>query len=111
MRSHANTPAPDTQTPLLGQGVLDLEGLGDLWLVWSEKGLVSLALPTRMPGEIEADMVDRGLTLELFGDFPRVCVGYYLDRLEQKLLGVNLRRVRDGTIESVCEAAADVVGQ
>ena len=72
MRSHANTPSLDTQSPLLGQGLLDLPGIGDLWLVWSELGLVTLALPTRVPGEIEAEMVDLGLTPPPIADVPTV---------------------------------------
>ncbi len=126
MRSHANTPAPDTQTPLLGQGVLDLEGLGDLWLVWSEKGLVSLALPTRMPGEIEADMVDRGLTPPPIGDVPNAfaepllayTAGAPIDpsRLPVDLRGTPfqvrvweaLRRIPRGQVRSYAGIAADV---
>ena len=58
MREQATTDPTDAKRPLLGQGMLALPGIGELWLVWSEQGLVMLSLPDRAPGEIEADMVD-----------------------------------------------------
>lgn len=126
MRTHANTPAPDTQSPLLGQGLFDLKGVGDLWLVWSEKGLVSLALPTRMPGEVEADMVDRGLTPPPISDVPDAfaepllayAAGASIDpaTLPVDLRGTPfqvrvweaLRRIPRGQVRSYAGIAADV---
>jgi O-6-methylguanine DNA methyltransferase len=55
---------------LLGQGMLKLPGIGELWLVWSEKGLVTLALPHFVPDEVEADLVDRGLAPPPHADVP-----------------------------------------
>jgi O-6-methylguanine DNA methyltransferase len=36
-------------------------GIGELWLAWSADGLLVLSLPGRQPGEVEADLVDRGI--------------------------------------------------
>ena len=59
MREQATTDAAGAKPSLLGQWMLALPGIGELWLVWSELGLVMLSLPDRAPGEVEADMVDR----------------------------------------------------
>jgi methylated-DNA-[protein]-cysteine S-methyltransferase len=126
MSTHANTQVPDTQTPLLGQGLLHLSGLGDLWLVWSEMGLVTLGLPTRVPGEIEAQMADRGLTPPpvaqvpaLYADLLRAYAeGEPLDptSLPVDLRGTPfqirvwqaLRRIPRGQVRSYAGIAADV---
>jgi O-6-methylguanine DNA methyltransferase len=50
--------------------MLTLPGIGDLWLVWSDEGLVMLSLPHRAPGEVESDMVDRGLAPPPLLDVP-----------------------------------------
>lgn len=64
------TAAKSAARPLLGQGMLALPGIGELWLVWSDLGLVTLALPHFVPNEIEADMVDRGLSPPPLADVP-----------------------------------------
>jgi len=48
--------------PLVGQGVLSLPGIGEIWLVWSELGLVVLGLPGHTPDAIEANLMELGLT-------------------------------------------------
>ena len=70
MREQATTDAAGAKPSLLGQGMLALPGIGELWLVWSELGLVMLSLPDRAPGEVEADMVDRGLAPPDMADVP-----------------------------------------
>ena len=47
-----------------------LPGLGELRLVWSERGLVMLSLPSRNAAEVAADMVDRGIEPPPFADVP-----------------------------------------
>lgn len=126
MSSHANTHAPDTQTPLLGQGLLHLSGLGDLWLVWSETGLVTLGLPTRVPGEIEAEMADRGLVPPPNADVPALYADLLLayaagEPVDPTSLPVDLRgtpfqirvwqalrRIPRGQVRSYAGIAADV---
>ncbi|MFT3921089.1 MAG: methylated-DNA--[protein]-cysteine S-methyltransferase [Myxococcales bacterium] len=68
---NADSISPSSERePALGQGALVLPGLGELWLAWSAKGLLMLSLPGRMPGEIEAAMVDREILPPPLADVP-----------------------------------------
>jgi O-6-methylguanine DNA methyltransferase len=70
MNDDANTRAPEERSDALFQGTLVLKGIGELSLVWSERGLVLLALPSRNAQEVAADMVDRGIEPPPFADVP-----------------------------------------
>lgn len=126
MPSNANTLATHVPGPLVGQGLLDLPGIGDLWLVWSELGLVSLSLPTRAAGEIEAELVDRGLTAPPIADIPAIYAEPLLryaagDPVDPATLPVDLRgtpfqirvwqalrQIPRGQVRSYAGIAADV---
>jgi methylated-DNA-[protein]-cysteine S-methyltransferase len=126
MREQATTAASQAKCPLLGQGLLALPGIGDLWLVWSELGLVMLSLPNHVPGEIEADMVDRGLAPPDLADVPAAfaepllayAAGAPVDptSLPVDLRGTEfqvrvwqaLRRIPRGQVRSYAGIAADV---
>jgi methylated-DNA-[protein]-cysteine S-methyltransferase len=66
----ANTSAARGRSEGLRQGTLPLPHIGELSLVWSPRGLVMLALPSRNADELAADMVDRGLEPPPFDDVP-----------------------------------------
>ncbi|HEX6240988.1 MAG TPA: methylated-DNA--[protein]-cysteine S-methyltransferase [Polyangiales bacterium] len=68
----ANTSAARERSEGLRQGSLPLSRVGELRLVWSPRGLVMLALPSRDADEIAADMVDRGIEPPPFDDVPTV---------------------------------------
>jgi O-6-methylguanine DNA methyltransferase len=70
MNDDANTSVPEARSDALWQGTLALPGIGELRLVWSERGLVMLALPSRNAQEVAADMVDRGIEPPPFADVP-----------------------------------------
>jgi O-6-methylguanine DNA methyltransferase len=70
MDDDANTSGPEERSDALFQGTLTLPGIGELSLVWSERGLVMLALPSRNAQEVAADMVDRGIEPPPFADVP-----------------------------------------
>jgi O-6-methylguanine DNA methyltransferase len=70
MNDDANTRAPEERSDALFQGTLVLKGIGELSLVWSARGLVMLALPSRNAQEVAADMVDRGIEPPPFADVP-----------------------------------------
>jgi O-6-methylguanine DNA methyltransferase len=70
MDDDANTSELEERSDALSQGTLTLPGIGELRLVWSERGLVMLALPSRDAQELAADMVDRGLEAPPFADVP-----------------------------------------
>lgn len=126
MPSHANMPASEPPAPLLGQGLLHLPGLGDLWLVWSALGLVTLGLPTRIAGEIETEMADRGLVPPPVADVPALYSELLLayaagEPVEPTTLPVDLRgtpfqvrvwealrRIPRGQVRSYAGIAADV---
>lgn len=126
MPSNANTLASPVPGPLTGQGLLDLPSIGDLWLVWSELGLVTLSLPTRAPGEIEAELVDRGLTPPPIAEVPSIFADPLLsyaagDPVDPATLPVDLRgtpfqvrvwhalrRIPRGQVRSYAGIAADV---
>jgi O-6-methylguanine DNA methyltransferase len=66
----ANTSATRERSDGLRQGSLALPRIGELRLVWSARGLVMLALPSRNADEIAADMVDRGIEPPPFDEVP-----------------------------------------
>src|SRR5690349_7515549 len=70
MDDDANTSGPEARSDALAQGTLTLPGIGELRLVWSERGMVMLALPSRNAQEVAADMVDRGIEAPPFADVP-----------------------------------------
>lgn len=126
MRNQPTTRTPPAKRPLVGQGMLALPGIGDVWLVWSERGLVVLALPHHVPDEIEQDLVDRGLAPPPLADVP----GEYAEPLlayaagepvDPATLPVDLygtpfqvrvwealRRIPRGSVRSYAGIAADV---
>ncbi len=126
MPFHANTSRLDTPGPLLGQGSLALPALGELWLVWGPLGLVTLALPTRRPGEVEADLAFRGLLPPPVTEVPQLYVDALLayaagDAIDPASLPVDLRgssfqvrvwqalrRIPRGQVRSYAGIAADV---
>jgi len=126
MLSNANTLATPVPGPLVGQGLLNLPGIGDLWLVWSDAGLVTLALPTRAPGEIEGELADRGLSPPPIAEVPALYADALLayaagDPIEPANLPVDLRgtpfqvrvwhalrRIPRGQVRSYAGIAADV---
>lgn len=63
--------------------MLSLPGIGETWLVWSELGLVVLALPGHTPDTLEADLMEQGLTPP-----PRRAVpGHYAEPLQAYAAG------------------------
>src|SRR5262245_60411895 len=60
MREQANTFEIARRNARVGQGLLVLPGIGELWLAWGDKGLVMLALPGT-EGDVADQMVDRGV--------------------------------------------------
>lgn len=66
----ANTSAARERSEGLLQGTLALPRIGELRLVWSPRGLVMLALPSRNADEIATDMVDRGIEPPPFAEVP-----------------------------------------
>lgn len=70
MPDDANISTARGRSEGLLQGVLTLPRIGELTLVWSERGLVMLSLPSRDPAELAADMVDRGIEPPPFADVP-----------------------------------------
>lgn len=126
MHSKANTLANPIPAPLTGQGQLNLPGIGDVWLVWSELGLVALALPTRAPLEVDVELMDRGLTPPPVAEVPagyadpllKYAAGEEIDpaTLPVDLRGTPfqvrvwqaLRRIPRGHVRSYGGVAADV---
>jgi methylated-DNA-[protein]-cysteine S-methyltransferase len=72
MSTDASTFSRDARSPSLGQGALLLPGIGEIWLAWSAQGLLMLSLPGRLPGEVEADMLDRDITPPPVLDVPEL---------------------------------------
>jgi methylated-DNA-[protein]-cysteine S-methyltransferase len=70
MPDDANISHPRGRSEGLLRGSLTLPRIGELTLVWSANGLVMLALPSRDPSEVAADMVDRGIEPPPFADVP-----------------------------------------
>lgn len=70
MLDDANTSSEPARSDGLWQGTLALPGIGEITLVWSQRGLLMLSLPSRSLEEIAADMVDRGIEAPPFTDVP-----------------------------------------
>lgn len=70
MPVQANTFEIARRNASVGQGLLDLPGIGELRLAWSATGLLMLALPSTPPDQIEAAMVDRGIEAPELVDVP-----------------------------------------
>lgn len=89
----ADTPVNQSPTH---QGELHLPGIGDVWLVWSELGVVSLALPTSNARELAREMMDRGLPTPALAEVPAEYADPLLayaagDPIEPASLPVDLR--------------------
>ncbi len=126
MAHQANIAARDGKRTLLGQGTLDLPGIGEVWLVWSAAGIALLSLPSREPSAIEAEMVDRGLVppplAEVPAEYADALLGYAAgDPIDPATLPVDLegtpfqlrvwqalRRIPRGQVRSYAGIAADV---
>ncbi len=86
----------DERSPSLGQGSLALAGIGEIWLAWSAKGLLLLALPDQTAFDIEATMVDRGIEPPPLAEVP-ACYAEPLERyaageaVDPAVLPVDLR--------------------
>jgi methylated-DNA-[protein]-cysteine S-methyltransferase len=61
MAGQANTFEIARRKASVGQGLLELPGVGELRLAWSDKGLLLLELPTAEPEAGAQAMVDRGI--------------------------------------------------
>jgi O-6-methylguanine DNA methyltransferase len=112
--------------PALGQGALSLPGIGEVWLAWSAKGLLMLSLPGRVPGEVEAAMVDREIAPPPVTDIPAAYAEPLLAyaagaKVDPTALPVDLRgtpfqvrvwealrRIPKGSVRSYAGIAADI---
>lgn len=126
MDDDANISEPPARSEGLWQGTLDVPGIGELSLVWSDKGLVMLSLPTRAADDLAADMVDRGIEAPPFADVPdpyrsvllAYASGQPIDpvQLPVDLRGTPfqvsvwnaLRKIPRGSVRSYAGVAADV---
>jgi O-6-methylguanine DNA methyltransferase len=70
MPGQANTFEIARRNASVGQGLLELPGIGELRLAWSEKGLLLLELPNTQPEAGAEAMVDRGIEAPEFIDVP-----------------------------------------
>jgi methylated-DNA-[protein]-cysteine S-methyltransferase len=70
MAEQANTFEIARRKASVGQGLLELPGIGEVRLAWSATGLLMLALPNTPPDEVEAAMVDRGIEAPELVDVP-----------------------------------------
>ncbi|MET0284288.1 MAG: methylated-DNA--[protein]-cysteine S-methyltransferase [Polyangiales bacterium] len=61
MAGQANTFEIARRKASVGQGLLELPGIGEIRLAWSEKGLLLLELPNTEPEAGAQAMVDRGI--------------------------------------------------
>jgi len=126
MVEHANTFERARRNASIGQGLLELPGIGELRLAWGERGLLMLALPGTPPGEVEAAMVDRGVEAPELTDVPALyadcllayAAGEPVDPagLPVELMGSAfqlrvweaLRRIPRGSVRSYAGIAADI---
>lgn len=70
MVEQANTFEIARRNASVGQGLLELPGIGELRLAWSDRGLLMLALPSTPSELVEASMVDRGIEAPELSDVP-----------------------------------------
>jgi methylated-DNA-[protein]-cysteine S-methyltransferase len=126
MAEQANTFEIARRNASVGQGLLELPGIGELRLAWSDKGLLMLALPSTPEELVEASMVDRGIEAPELVDVPALyadallayAAGDPVDPVELpvELIGTDfqlkvwsaLRHVRRGTVRSYAGIATDV---
>ncbi len=124
-RSRATPIAADSE-PALGQGALVLPNIGEVWLAWSARGLLMLSLPEQAPGEVEAEMVDRGIAppplAEVPDEYREPLLAYAAgEPVEPATLRVDLRgtafqvrvwqslrRIPRGSVRSYAGIAADI---
>jgi len=126
MFDDANTSGQEARSDGLWQGTLLLPGIGDVSLVWGERGLLMLALPSRSQDELAADMMDRGIEAPPFAEVPdpyrsvllAFAAGENVDpvQLPVDLRGTDfqvrvwnaLRNIPRGSVRSYAGIAADV---
>lgn len=126
-RGATHSAQADERSPSLGQGGLELPGIGEVWLAWSEKGLLLLTLPDEAQVTLaEAAMVDRAVDAppvrdvpDLYADFlRRYAAGEPVDPADlpvdlrgtpfQVRVWEALRKVPRGSVRSYAGIAADV---
>lgn len=126
MSKDANISPTAGRSEGLLQGLLTLPGIGDVRLVWSERGLVMLALPSQNDAEVAADMVDRGIEPPPVADVPEPYRSTLLayargEEVDPRVLPVDLdgtpfqlrvwnalRNVPRGSVRSYAGIAADI---
>lgn len=70
MAGQANTFEIARRKASVGQGLLELPGIGELRLAWSDQGLLLLELPNTQPEAGAQAMVDRGIEAPEMVDVP-----------------------------------------
>jgi methylated-DNA-[protein]-cysteine S-methyltransferase len=70
MAGQANTFEIARRKASVGQGLLELPGIGEIRLAWSEVGLLLLELPSSEPEAGAQAMVDRGIEAPEMADVP-----------------------------------------
>lgn len=126
MDHEANTSSDAARREGLEMGPLNLKGIGEIHLVWSAKGIVMLALPSRNFDEVAASMLDRGIEAPALAEVPeayrslltRYAAGEEVDprSLPVDLQGTPfqikvwnaLRNIPRGSVRSYAGIAADV---
>lgn len=126
MADQANTFEIARRNASIGQGLLELPGIGEVRLAWSATGLLMLALPGTPPDEIGAAMLDRGIEAPELSDVPAryaECLSAYAAgepvepaQLPVELIGTPfqvrvwnaLRQIPRGSVRSYAAVAADV---
>ncbi|MDB4986142.1 MAG: Methylated-DNA--protein-cysteine methyltransferase [Myxococcaceae bacterium] len=126
MPVQANTFEIARRNASVGQGLLELPGIGELRLAWSVRGLLMLALPGTPTDQAEGAMLDRGIEAPELVDVPAQyadCLLAYAAgdevepaRLPVDLIGTDfqlrvwnaLRNIPRGSVRSYAGVAADV---
>jgi len=126
MPVQANTFEIARRNACIGQGLLDVPGIGELRLAWSANGLLMLELPGTPPEEVGAAMVDRGIEAPELVDVPAeyadcllaYAAGEPVDpvTLPVELIGTDfqvrvwnaLRAIPRGSVRSYAGVATDV---
>lgn len=126
MAEQANTFEIARRNASVGQGLLEVPGIGELRLAWSDKGLLMLAFPSTPSELVESAMVDRGIEapelVEVPAQYADVLLAYGAGEpvepveLPVELIGTDfqlrvwnaLRNVKRGTVRSYAGIATDV---
>lgn len=126
MAEQANTFEIARRNASVGQGLLEVPGIGELRLAWSDKGLLMLAFPSTPSELVEAAMVDRGIEapelVEVPAQYADVLLAYGAGEpvepaeLPVELIGTDfqlrvwnaLRNVKRGSVRSYAGIATDV---